>query len=99
MLSIVIPFYDDVQEALDLAQLSRAQLGAGTALECILVGLDPARARTAGAAGVISSTRLILCDVYRGLAHGKKLGLETCVGDIVLFLMPGLTPAAGAIAR
>ncbi len=97
-LSIVIPFYEDPGEAAALARLTHTQLASKITAEWILVALDPGKLGPSGwNSGILSNTKILVCEKFSGLARGKNLALQACAGRFVLFLMPGLHPAEGAI--
>jgi GT2 family glycosyltransferase len=99
-LSIIIPFYEDPAEAAALARLTHEQLSSDITAEWILVALDPDKLEPSGWNSEIpSNTKILVCEKFAGLPQGKNLALQACAGRLVLFLMPGLRPAEGAIVR
>ena len=97
-LSILIPFYNDLQEAIALANLSRSQMQTPDETQCILIGLNPSRkADRSGGLPLGKKIEVIYCDSYQGLPKAKETGLRASSGEIVFFLYPGIEPQPGAI--
>ncbi|MBZ5537608.1 MAG: hypothetical protein LAO31_16750 [Acidobacteriia bacterium] len=99
-LSILIPFYDDLQEAIALAHLSRSQVQTTEVTQCILIGLDPSRkGEYSTGLPLGEGIEVIFCDSYQGLPKAKEEGLRASSAEIVFFLYPGIEPQPGAIDR
>lgn len=97
-LSIIIPFYDDLDEAIGIAETIRSQSCSIQNVEWILVGLDPARCGSPAARRARpENLKIVFCDSYRGLPHGKNRGLRESSGEAILFVLPGINPTSGSI--
>ncbi|MBZ5552112.1 MAG: hypothetical protein LAO21_05280 [Acidobacteriia bacterium] len=97
-LSILIPFYDDLQEAIELAQLTRSQVKTAEQIQSILIGLDPSRqADLSVGLPRAANIEVIFCDSYQGFPKAKDAGLRASSGEMVFFLYPGIEPQPGAI--
>lgn len=98
-LSILIPVYDDLCEALELYERTRAQLVSIERLECILVALDPACSGGTNHSQLSQEVTYLFSPSYRGLPKAKNLALQVSTGELILFLFPGILPGPRAVER
>ena len=96
-LSVVIPCYDDLAEALRLADMARDALRQDFRCQCVVVQMNPSSAPIP----VPGCTRhqIVPCEKYSGLPAAKNLGLRASTGELVLYLFPGIRPEVNAIGR
>jgi GT2 family glycosyltransferase len=94
-LSIVVPYYDDLEEAVALVQAARERSDLARDAEALLAPLEPAEPP----ALVPEDCRVVRAGCRRGLPAAKNAALREASGELVLFLFPGLLPDPGAIDR
>jgi GT2 family glycosyltransferase len=98
-LSILIPVYDDICEALELFERTKAQLVSIEKMECILIALDPACAGDPNRSRLPQEVTFLSSNGYRGLPKAKNLALQASTGELILFLFPGILPGPNAVER
>ncbi|MBI4472649.1 MAG: glycosyltransferase [Acidobacteria bacterium] len=93
-LSIVVPFYDDINEALSMIVAARALLQADLKPEFIMVSLQSDRQDNLRKVCSEHSVRYFSAP---NLPAAKNLSVSAAGGDCILFLFPGIFPTPDAI--
>jgi hypothetical protein len=99
-LTIAVPYFEDIAEAVAIISASDAQLEDPESIEWLLVQLEPDRSADSRARLLLPErTRLLPAASYRGFPAAKNAALKAASSDLVLFLSPPLVPLPGSIER
>jgi|WetSurMetagenome_2_1015567.scaffolds.fasta_scaffold55881_2 GT2 family glycosyltransferase len=96
-LSVIVPYFDDFEEAVLLGRLVRNEIPKDLTCEQIYVQIDPTLAPPT--VGYAPEFITLSCPQYSGLPLAKNLGLQVSKGELILFVFPGLKPEKGSIVR
>lgn len=97
-LTIAVPYYEDITEAIGIISATGSQLQDFESVEWLLLEIDPDRA--AGGHAPVSlpeRTRLLPATAYRGLPAVKNAALKAAAANLILFLSPPLVPLRGSV--
>lgn len=97
-LTIAVPFYKDIAEAVGIISAAHAQLKDPESVEWLLLEIDPERdAQSRAAVALPARARLLRAAAYRGLPAAKNAALRAASANLILFLSPPLGPVPGSI--